>query len=88
MKGENMKLNERFEQIIEGRVFENENMKDLNMKIQELETEFKRKYSREILEDYLEITELMLEEFILGSELYFEFGIELMKECQKLAELK
>ena len=83
-----MKLNERFEQIIEGRVFENENMKDLNMKIQELETEFKRKYSREILEDYLEITELMPEEFIPGSELYFEFGIELIKEYQKLTEFR
>ena len=55
-------------------------MKDLSAKILELETKFKKKYSPEILKDYFEITELMLEELLLGSELYFEYGFEFIKE--------
>ena len=55
-------------------------MKDLSAKILELETKFKKKYSPEILKDYFEIIELMLEELLLGSELYFEYGFEFIKE--------
>ena len=76
-----MRLSEKIEEMVKERVFENKEMKDLNIRIMGLETEFKKKYSLEILKDYSEIAELMLEEFILGSELYFEFGFEFIKEC-------
>ncbi|MCP1226415.1 hypothetical protein [Sebaldella sp. S0638] len=75
-----MKLSKELGEIIEETVFQNEKMKDLSAKILELETKFKKKYSPEILKDYFEITELMLEELLLGSELHFEYGFEFIKE--------
>ena len=77
-----------YQKLSDEKVFENEEMKELNFRILKLEAKFKEKYSPEIFNDYLKSAELMLEELILACELYFELGFDFGQSYKKADILK